>query len=1126
MLFVNKLGLLAAGMVFASSGLFAAVDFQREVQPILSDNCFNCHGPDSSSRMVGMQLDTFEGATAPRKNGTPIVPHDSSKSLILQRITATDPNRRMPPLFSHKNALTPQQIATLKAWIDEGAEYKKHWAFVTPVKATPPAVKNEAWARSPIDKFVLARIEAAGLSPAPEADRHTLVRRVALDLTGLPPAPADVDAFVNDKSPGAYEKMVDRFLASPRYGEHRAHYWLDAARYADTNGFSYDNYRDVWPWRDWVIKAFNRNMPFNQFAVEQLAGDLLPNPTMDQLIATGFGRNNDTNNENGLIEEEYEEIYAKDRADTFGTVFLGLTTACATCHDHKFDPISQKDHYAVEAFFRNNHQMVMDGNRPDMPPYIFVPRPEDRARWEDLSTRRESLRGTLLAMRAAENPGFDKWLASKAQANIQVPLAKADELATIGAQTLDSSQSPGVKLAKAPWSDTAALQFDGKSSITLPHTDYLDADKPFSVTLWVNAANIRYHKGLSGSGNAMTIASQMKSAPRGRGAPPPAAGNGDDAETAPLNTPLPTGWQIDLDQGVPEMRLYGDAKGETPRGIANGVNLDTGGRAIRAFGLQNEPLKPGVWYHLTFTYDGSRKQRGMSLYVNGVNVPIERNGGYALQNPYAVSALQGSMKNDSPLILGSAGKTGLFEGSIADLRFYNRVITEGEARVVAAAPVIAGAVTKDPAQLSDAEKDALKLYFLSHNDSDYRKTAAEFASVSAERRTIEVTSPMADARNSAVDVVKPEGKTASYAATAMIMQENTDSKPMAHVLYRGAYDQPREAVEPGVPTALPPMPASYPKNRLGLAQWLVDGNNPLTARVAVNRYWQEIFGTGIVRTSEDFGTQGEVPSHPELLDWMAVEFQDSGWDVKKLLKLMVTSATYRQSSAITPEAEAKDPEDRLLERSPRYRIDAEMVRDYALEASGLLKPTIGGPPVRTYQPAGIWEAVAIGKSNTHDYVQDHGDDLYRRSLYLLWKRGAPPPEMDVFGAPTREECTVRRERTNSPLQALVTLNDTQFVEAARNLAERSMLASNNNLNGEIDYMSARVLARDLKPEEKQVITASYRKLLVYYDSNVADARKLLAVGESKANARLSVPQLAALTMLANEFLNLDEAVNK
>ena len=1096
-----------------SSGLFAAVDFQRQIRPILSDDCFTCHGPDQSSRMAGLRLDTRDGASATRKNGTPIVPGSSAHSLMIERITAQDPARRMPPPSSHKT-LSDQQIAILRSWIDEGAEYKETWSFVKPVRPSLPAVKNNSWVRNPIDRFILARMEAAGFSPAPEADRRTLARRVSLDITGLPPAPAEVEAFVNDKTPDAYEKLVDRLLASPRYGEHRAHYWLDAARYSDTNGFSFDNYRDMWPWRDWVIQAFNRNMPYSQFVTEQLAGDLLPKPTMDQLIATGFNRNNETNNENGLIEEEYEEIYAKDRADTFGAVFLGLTTGCTTCHDHKFDPISQKDHYALEAFFRNNNQKVMDGNRPDMPPYIFVPRPEDRARWAELSARREALRSTLSAMRRVPNNAFDQWRVARGRANVKAPLTPGDELVAVSAQDFNaipaetsSRPAPGMRRVRTPWSDTGAFQFDGKSTISLPHLDYIDADKPFSIAVWVNLANIRYHKGITAGVKFMTIASQLKF----RASP------GE----------MTTGWQVDIDQGVPEMRLYGDAKGEPDRGISNGLELDGGGRAICALGLQNAPLKTGVWYHLTFTYDGSRNQRGMSIYVNGVAVPVERDGGYALENSYAVSALQGSMKNNAPITLGSAARQeGFLEGSIGDFRVFNRVLTEEEAREAAAAPLMANAVAKDTGQLSDDEKDALKLYFLNHYDPDYRKSADELAHVSLQRRSIEMDSPMYDGRNSALDVRTAERKaTGGYAATAMIMQENPESRPIAHILNRGAYDQPGDEVEPNVPAVLPPMPASYPKNRLGLARWLVDGNNPLTARVAVNRYWQEIFGTGIVRTAEDFGAQGENPSHPELLDFLALEFQDKGWDVKKLIRLIVTSATYRQSSIVSKQAQAQDPEDRLLERSPRYRIDAEMVRDYALAAGGLLKTAIGGPPVRTYQPEGVWEATAMGRSNTHDYVQDHGGDLYRRSVYLFWKRGAPPTEMDVFGAPSRESCVVRRERTNSPLQALVTLNDTQFVEAARSLAEHSMLES-ATLDGQVDSMSMRVLSRRLEPAERQHVTASYRKLFAFYQDHAADARKLVAVAESKPHAQLSLTELAALTMLANELLNLDEALNK
>jgi hypothetical protein len=537
-----------------------------------------------------------------------------------------------------------------------------------------------------------------------------------------------------------------------------------------------------------------------------------------------------------------------------------------------------------------------------------------------------------------------------------------------------------------------------------------------------------------------------------------------------------------------------------------------------------------TWHHVTFTYDGSRKSGGLALYLDGREVGIERGGGHALQNSEAIATLTGTVRTAAPLWIGGVGGSrGLFKGSIADFRIFNRAITEEDALVVAAWPDIARGLTKDSAKLNDAEKNALKLYFLSRMDTAYVDLAAELQDVNAERRVMMNSVPLAP---NVYDLDSPPDDLyhaltrSGRAGTSLVMEERTDSKPIAFILKRGMYDQPGEAVEPAVPSALPQMPESAPRNRLGLAEWLVAPSNPLTARVAVNRFWQEVFGTGISRTSEDFGSQGEPPSHPQLLDWLAVEFRESGWDTKKLFRLMLTSATYRQAATVTNEKLAKDPENRLLSRAPRFRMDAEMVRDYALAASGLLVPTIGGPSVNPYQPPGVWEAVSMNKSNTRTYVQDHGDALYRRSLYTFWKRSAPPASLDIFGAPTRETGVVRRERTNSPMQALVTMNDTQFVEAARNLAQRALLASSGRLDGQIDFMTARVLVRSLKDEERQVVRESYQEFLRYYRSNRGDAGKLLAVGESRADAKLPVAEFAALTMVAGQLLNLDEALNK
>jgi hypothetical protein len=1026
--------------------------------------------------MVGLRLDTKEGIFSQRPNGIPVVPGKAQESLLYKRISDPDPRRRMPPLAAHKE-LTDAQKALLRQWIEEGAEWKQHWAFTPPTRPQLPTVRNEAWARNPIDRFVLAKLEANGLQPSAEANKRELIRRVTLDLTGLPPTVEEVESFVNDKADNAYLKLVDRLLASVHFGEHRAHYWLDAARYADTNGFHYDNYREMWPYRDWVIQAFNRNLSFDKFIIEQLAGDLLPNPTLDQLIASGFNRNHSTTSENGVIEEEMAVMYVKDRADTTAAVFLALTGACATCHDHKFDPISQKDHYALEAFFNNTTQRVMDYNRPDQPPMVIVPQPEDRQRWSDLHQRRKDLDARLSALRQAPNPAFDQWL-NASSALPATPLESPAEVfrlsvdgtarVTLKGAAQDVKLEPGITLGEDPWLGPRALKFDGKSTLKLPNVDSFTGREPFSVSAWIYVPKIKYHPGLTGDGSHSTIASQLTRVST-------AGPNGAPAGTR-------RGWTMYLDQGVPGMELFGDE-----------------GKAIRAQALQNAPIKEKVWTHLTFTYDGSGKETGLALHVNGSSVPTER-GAYGIQYLHVVNTLPGTAKTDAPLLMASDGDQGLFEGSIAEFEVRSRAISAEEARLVAAWPQIVDARKVKVSEQSAAQKQSLRLYFSNHADAAYRDVLRELASVDAELKAIE-----------------------NRSETALIMEDRADAKPTANLLFRGLYDQPREAVSANVPSVLPPMPSSLPRNRLGLAEWMVEPSNPLTARVAVNRFWQQIFGVGIVKTTEDFGSQGETPSHPELLDWLAVEFRESGWDVKNLLRLMVTSATYRQSSVQSKDQ--KDPENRLLARGPRFRMDAEMVRDVALSASGLLVSRVGGPPAKPYQPSGVWEATSMKESNTKNYVQDKGDNLYRRSVYTLWKRSAPPASLETFDAPTRETYIVRRERTDTPLQALVGLNDPQFVEAARNLAEHAM-HSNQALDDQVDYMTSRLIARKFGPKEKEVVARSYADFLNYYQSHKADASKLLTVGESKADATLPVDKFAALTVLANELFNLDEVLNK
>ncbi len=1004
------------------------VDFQREVRPILSDACFHCHGPDKSSRMAGLRLDTKEGAFA-----KVVVPGAPLESKLYQRVAHEKSAMRMPPAASHK-VLSEVQKATLKIWIEQGAPWKEHWAFVAPEKAAVPAGQNA------IDYFVQAKLVAEGLTQGMEADRRSLARRLALDLTGLPPAPREVEAFVTDRSANAYERLVDRYLESPRYGEHRARYWLDAARYADTHGIHVDNYREMWPYRDWVIGAFNTNMRFDRFVVDQIAGDLMEKRTLEQQIASGFHRCGISTNEAGVIVDEVEAIYAKDRVDTTGTVFLGLTLGCATCHDHKFDPLSQRDFYSMAAFFRNTTQNTLDDNIPDTPPIVVVPRGEERVRWIALNQEVAIAQGRKKVLRSAETTGFQKWLGSKARQYVRTPLEPAAEVFSLW-RTSPSVVAMGVAANPA----RKAIHFEKGGFLTLPNQSVFEAGKSFSIATW-----IFFPKGE----DSFAVASQNDPSKKG------------------------VGWLIEIGARVANFRLTGDD-----------------GKSITIRAAHMEQMKQGSWNHIAVSYDGSREQAGLSLYLNGKVIPVQGGGD---QN----TKLTGSISTLHPLLLGKENARGFEGGGIAEFQIFNRVITAEEALVVNEWPVIDEAREKSAVTLTSEEREALHLQYLSLQDKEYRALSARLAALSAEAREIR-----------------------RRGAVTLVMEERKDHKPVANVLYRGMYDAPREEVEPGVPGVLPPLDPKYPRNRLGLAMWLVGSTNPLTARVTVNRFWQEVFGTGIVKTSEDFGSQGTAASHPELLDWLAVEFRETGWDVKRMFKLMVMSSTYRQSAVTTELKLKKDPENRLLSRGPRFRMDGEVLRDTALATSGLLDGVIGGASVKPYQPDGVWETVAMNGSNTKFYKRDDGIKLYRRSIYTFWKRSAPPASMDLFNAPTREQCTVRRERTNTPLQALATMNDPQYVEASRNLAQHALEAG-GSFDERLDYISTRVLSRQFAAKERAVLHRAYVDLQAHYESHLGDAKKLIRVGDIPANTKLPEAEFAAWTMLASNVLNLDEALNK
>ncbi len=1027
-----------------------AIRYNRDVRPILAENCFACHGPDKAARQADLRLDRREAAV----KAEAIVPGKPDESEAIRRVFSDDKGEQMPPPASHKK-LTQAQRELLRRWVAAGAEYQPHWSLIAPVRGPLPQVKNARWVRNPIDQFILARLDALGLEPAPEADRPALARRVSLDLVGLPPPPQEVDAFVGDPSPNAYEKLVDRLLASPHWGEHRARYWLDAARYADTHGLHFDNHREMWSYRDWVIEAFNRNLPFDRFTVEQLAGDLLPAPTLEHRIASGFNRCNITTIEGGTIPEENLVFYTQDRTETTSQVWLGMTANCAVCHDHKFDPSSQKEFYQMSAFFNNTTQGAMDGNIKDTPPVIVVPPPPDRPRWDLLSKELAETRGQIETRKQSARADFEQWLA-KTQASEMASQIPSDRLAlhaplsegsgsTVRLAIDGKSQEVALK-CQLDWDAghvaAKAFRLPPSGTLEVPQVGDFEKDRAFSFGVWARLAKDR----LSGA-----IFARM-----------------DDQKGF-------RGWDLWVENG----RVGAHIISQWPDD------------AIKVVGAN--PVKPDEWNHLFVTYDGSGKAAGVTVYVNGQR-----------QAPTVqADRLKGTIRTGVPLKVGQRHTASRVEGAaIQDLRIYGRGLSPEEVERIFRSTRAAWLLAKPANQRSEADKNEVFPWWLATIDQPHRQLAARLAALEKEETGIRARSTVTH-----------------------VMQERSEP-PKAYLLFRGQYDQRRDEVRPATFACLPPMPPELPKNRLGLAQWLMRPEHPLAARVTVNRFWQEVFGTGIVRTAGDFGTTGEASTHPELLDWLAVEFRESGWDVKKLFRVLVTSATYRQSAATTPEKLEKDPQNRFLSRGPRFRMDGEIVRDYALAAGGLLAPKIGGPSVKPYQPPGVWDAVAMIGSDTRDYRQDQGESLYRRSLYTFWKRAAPPASMDIFNAPSREVCTVRRERTNTPLQSLVTLNDPQFIEAARHLAQVVLKQGGPTDASRLELLAKRLLARPLRAEEVAVVQASLKDLLAYYQSHAEQANQLLAVGESKPDPSLAPPLLAGWTMLANELMNLDEVLNK
>ena len=1026
------------------------IEYNRDIRPILAENCFACHGPDSAARKASLRLDLREEAV----KAEAIVPGHPEKSQAIERIFAADAKQVMPPPKAHKR-LTVAQKELLRRWVAAGAEYQPHWAFIPPKRPALPAVRDTGWVRMPFDRFILAELEKRGLKPAPEADRRTLARRVSLDLTGLPPNPVAVEAFVQDTASDAYERFVDQLFKSPHWGEHRGRYWLDAARYADTHGIHFDNFREMFSYRDWVINAFNRNQPFDQFTLEQLAGDLLPNPTLDQRVATGFNRCNITTNEGGVIAEEYLVHYTRDRTETTGQVWLGLSAGCAVCHDHKFDPLSQREFYEFAAFFNNTTQGAMDGNIKDTPPIITVPRAEDRPRWEAVARELAELRQKAESRRQSARGPFDQWLtqARPGQLYAQTPQEglKLHALLSEGSGStvtvaVNGQQQPVTFGKPAAWAAghvaASAFRCAADTVVEVDGVGDFEKDQQFSYGAWVRIPK----RNTTGA-----VLARMQ-----------------DQKTF-------RGWDLWVDADRVGVHLIHTFPED----------------ALKVVGQTQ--MQPNQWYHLFATYDGSGKAEGVKLYVNGKPEPTK-----VMEN-----RLQSSIRTPHPVKVGQRHTASLLTGALVqDVRVYQSMLSGLEVEQLARTTRAAWLVAQPTGKRTAADQAELFDWWLVAHDEPYRAFAGTLNALQQEEAALKARGTIAH-----------------------VMQER-QQEPTAFILFRGDYDKRRDQVKPGTPKFLPPLPGDLPRNRLGVAQWLLRPENPLTARVTVNRFWQEVFGTGLVRTSGDFGVAGELPSHPELLDWLALEFRENGWDVKKFFRMLVLSATYRQAAVTTADKREKDPQNRLLSRGPRFRMDGEMIRDYALAASGILVPKLGGPSVRPYQPEGVWEAVAMIGSNTRDYRRDTGENLYRRSLYTFWKRSAPPASMEIFNAPNRETCSIRRERTNTPLQALVTLNDVQFIEAARHLAQTALQTAGKTEQATLDFVAQRLLARTFRTEELPVVRDSLRELLAHYQGNPEDAKKLIAVGESKADASLDPGILAAWTMLVNEVMNLDEVLNK
>ncbi len=1023
------------------------VDYNFHIKPLLSDRCYACHGPDDNARQAELRLYTEEGALHTRlvTGGHAVVPGSLKRSKLMRRIASSDPDFMMPPPESNLR-LSEYEKALIARWIDQGAAWSPHWAFIPPKKPPVPATSDDAWSADDLDRFILARLDREGLGPSQEAGRERLLRRVTFDLTGLPPSIDEIDAFLADTSPDAYERVVDRLLASSGYGERMATEWMDVARYADSHGYHADGIRTMWPWRDWVIKAFNENMPYNEFVTWQLAGDLLQDATLEHKLATGFHRNHPMTAEGGVIDEEYRVEYVLDRTNTTARAFLGMTMECARCHDHKFDPVSQKEYYQLSAFFNNVNELGMTGDDGNAGPMLMMPSGEqeealDAVRYEvrRLEERLAARRVAVLESEAYRGAALPEGSLSRGLMS-HYPLDAVTEGKTPNLTGADGDVRGDLELVDG--ARGRAVRFDDDYDyLELTEAGLFERTDAFTASIWLR---------MEQSGDYTKI-----------------LGNAFHKNT------YWRGWELFVDSlSRFSVRLI-HAKPH------NYIHVRT-----------DQAVGTGEWTHVAVTYDGSSRAAGLRLYIGGTAQPVTA----AYDNLYKSIHPVDHHYKPTELALRVArsyrafgGNDGIYRGSMDDLRLYDRALVPEEIALLAGVP---------------PQGDVALDTYLHHRDTAYRQLLQAVQS----------------AREKEQAVVKE-------VMEVMVMQD-MDHPRKAYVLERGLYDQKGEVVEPGVPAVLGVFPGDLPRNRLGLAQWLFAPDHPLTARVAVNRYWMLLFGQGLVSTPQDFGSQGSLPSHPALLDYLAASFMESGWDLKAFMKRLVMSSTYRQTSVASPELLARDGANILLTRGPRHRLPAEMIRDNALVASGLLAEQVGGPSVKPYQPPGLWIEKGNFSAALLHYKQDSGDSLYRRSLYTFIRRTSPPPSMTVFDAPDRTTCFVQRQNTNTPAQALVLLNDPTYVEAARVLAERIQREGGTDLTGQIVLGFRLSTGRRPSEEEVALLVDLYEEEAVRYGSSLADVDSLFSVGEYLADTRLEPVRTAALAMVASVMLNHDEVYTK